>query len=342
MVKISARQADAFVKSPDPNVHAFLVYGPDSGLVNERAYTLLSASGADLNDPFCAVTLRGDELAKQPTRLFDEASAISLGGGLRVVRAQGVSESVADSMANIFERSLENLFIVLEAGDLGPRSRLRRLFEGADGGAALPCYVDDDISRERIIEETLREEGKAIDGTALGYLSSHLGGDRGVARRELEKLLLYLSGEFGPITLQQTVDCIGDESEHVLNDVAVAAGSGRTSDLLRAYDRCVAAGQQDIAILRALSRHLQRLHAVSVARDAGAGVEKAMSDLRPPVFFRDKAGFADQVSKWTTVRLERALNITLNSERSCKSSGMPGDLICGRALFQIAAAARWD
>tara|TARA_A100001037_G_scaffold95909_1_gene87320 strand:- start:13275 stop:14300 length:1026 start_codon:yes stop_codon:yes gene_type:complete len=339
-VKVSARQAEGFTDAPDPNVCAVLVYGPDSGLVNERALRLLQSRGVDLDDPFAAVTLRGDELSKDPGRLYDEATAISLGGGLRVVRAQGVSDSVAESMQFVFERSVENVFIVLEAGNLGPRSRLRRLFEEATLGAALPCYADDDVSRGRVIDGILRDAGREAELPALDYMAARLGGDRGIARRELEKLLLYVIDEEGKITLEQTADCIGDESEHVLDDVATATCTGDMTELSRAYDRCVATGQTDISILRALYRHLQRLHETSIARDRGVDVAKAMSKLRPPVFFKDKAKFSAQVSKWTTVRLEDAMGIVLNAERLCKSTGMPGDLVSERALFQIASATR--
>ncbi len=339
-MKISGRNADSFARNPDPKFCAFLVYGPDSGLVGERALALARSSGADLEDPFAATTLREEDLAGSPGRLFDEASAIPLGGGVRVVRVRGATDRTAEAMSPVLERPLEDAFVVVEAGDLGPRSRLRRLFEDAARAAAVPCYLDDDAARERLIRETLRSGGREIEPSALAYLSPRLSGDRALVRRELDKLALYAWDSHGPVTREMAADCIGDEAEHVLEDVALAAAAGSFSELARAYDRCVAAGQQDVAVLRALARHLQRLHAVSAARDAGGSVEKAMSALRPPVFFKSKAAFAAQVAKWTTVRIEEASDLVLRAERSCKTTGMPGGPICERTLFRIAGAAR--
>ena len=338
-MKISARNAEGFARSPNPDVYAILVYGPDLGLVQERALMLLASTGVKLDDPFSAIILRGDTIAREPGRLLDEATSISFLGGTRIVRVQGATDAINESVAALFERSLENVLIVLEAGELAPRSRLRRLFETAEHGAALACYLDDDFAREEILEGLVRSEGKTIERPALAYLASHLRGDRALARREVEKLLLYTLNDTGHVTLQQSTDCVGDESEHVLDDIAMAVCSGNSLNVSRAYDRCIATGQPEISILRSLARHLLRLHIVSTAHDLGAKLDDAISALRPPVFFKEKAVFTGQAKKWTTVRLQRALDIVLSAERSCKTTHAPGHLICERTLLQVASAA---
>jgi DNA polymerase-3 subunit delta len=338
-VKVNARNAEGFARNPSPGVHAVLIYGPDFGLVQERAVTILASTGVELNDPFSAVTLRGDAIAREPARLLDEATSISFQGGTRIVRVQGATDTICDSVAPLFERSIENVLIVLEAGELGPRSRLRRLFEATEYGAALACYLDDDFERERVLEGYIRDEGKSVEKSALSYLASHLSGDRALARREVEKLLLYTLKDSNEVTLQQSTDCVGDEAEHVLEDIAMAVCSGNTVDVSRAYERCMATGQPEISVLRSLARHLLRLHIVSSARDGGIKLEDALSALRPPVFFKEKAVFVGQTMKWTTVRLQRALDIVLSAERSCKKTHAPGHLICERTLLQITNAA---
>ena len=52
MAEIKSQQADSFVAKPDPAFRTFLFYGPDSGLVSERADTLCAGLGVDLSDPF--------------------------------------------------------------------------------------------------------------------------------------------------------------------------------------------------------------------------------------------------------------------------------------------------
>ena len=51
-MKLSFKQIESFVKSPDPKARAILVYGPDQGLMKERSRIMAKTVNPDLNDPF--------------------------------------------------------------------------------------------------------------------------------------------------------------------------------------------------------------------------------------------------------------------------------------------------
>ena len=78
MVKVTAARVESVLRDPDTPV--LLIYGPDAGLVRERADRAVSATiGAD-DDPFRMVTLSAPDLVKDPARLADEMAAQSLIG----------------------------------------------------------------------------------------------------------------------------------------------------------------------------------------------------------------------------------------------------------------------
>ncbi|MCD8497536.1 MAG: hypothetical protein LRZ85_05310 [Alphaproteobacteria bacterium] len=79
-MKLAFRDIEPFVKKPDPAARVVLVYGPDSGLMKERAALIGKSVVADLNDPFNVAVLNADDLAEDPARLSDEASAMSMMG----------------------------------------------------------------------------------------------------------------------------------------------------------------------------------------------------------------------------------------------------------------------
>jgi DNA polymerase-3 subunit delta len=81
VVALRGREIDAFLARPDPGRPIILLYGPDAGLVRERADALLASAVDDPTDPFSLVRLDGDELAAEPSRLVDEAMTIPLFGG---------------------------------------------------------------------------------------------------------------------------------------------------------------------------------------------------------------------------------------------------------------------
>ena len=72
---------------------------------------------------------------------------------------------------------------------------------------------------------------------------------------------------------------------------------------------------------------------------AGHAPEQVMARLRPPVFQRSRESFRRQMALWPVERLGPALDILTEAELDCKTTGMPDQAICERALMRIAHAA---
>lgn len=343
-MKIAPRAVDGFVKKPADDVIAVLVYGPDDGLVRERAEILTKAVAGSLDDPFRVVALGAGELRDDPARLMDEAQALAFGGGRRVVRLRGASNDHADALATIVEKFSEDpasapALVIAEAGELRPAAKLRKLFESAARAAAVACYLDDGRSLEQVIEETLRAFKMRASADAMAWLCQHLGADRRVTRGELEKLALYCRGQTA-ITLDDCMAVIGDGAVSDLDHAVFAAAGGDFAALDLALARAFREGVSPIAVIRAAMRHMQRLHQVTGAVAAGAPLETAIKSLKPPPFFKVADRFRAQARSWPEAHVRTGLEILSEAELRCKTTGMPDELMCARALMQIAQAGR--
>ncbi len=337
-MKITAGQADRFLRAPDPKVRAVLVYGPDSGLVRERAETIARAVAPDLADPFRVSNLTARQLEDDPARLADEAAALTLTGGRRVVRVGDAGDGLSGLMKTFLAEPVGEALIVLQAGDLSARSPLRKAFEAAELGAALACYRDDRRSLSAVIAAALMDHGLKATPDAMDYLLANLGGDRQLTRRELEKLILYQGQDGGELTLEDAVACIGDSAAITLDDLAFAVGGGELADLERALMRSIEAGSSPVAALRATARHFQRLHMAAGAIASGLSPGDAVKRLRPPVFWKLADRFTAQCRSWSNARLARSLARLLEAETACKATGAPADAIAARALLEVAAS----
>jgi DNA polymerase-3 subunit delta len=339
MVKISSARADAYVRKPDGTIRAVLVYGPDAGLVRERAETLVKSVAGSLDDPFRTREVTLGDLKDDPALLRDEANALSLTGGRRAVRLRNATDSLAPLLEELLaDATAVGALVVIEAGNLASRSTLRTLFEENPAAAAIACYLDDDSTLSDVIEQSLRQRGLSVAPDALEFLTSQLGGDRMITRSELDKLALY-AAERKTVTLEDAEACIGDSSERGIDDLAAALTAGDQALLDRTYARVLHEGANPIQILRLMQRHFERLHYVA-GKAAGGNVDAVMKTLRPPVFFKAVPAFKAALRQWPTERIGQAMELLLKAEMDCKTTGMPSELICGRVLMQIAGAAR--
>ena len=337
-MKIKANRVDAFLRSPDAAVRAVLLYGPDAGLVRERAQALTLTVAGDLSDPFRVAELTGAAIRQDPPTLNDEAAALSLTGGRRVVRVRDAGDEVASVFEDFLTMASGDTLVIVEAGELSPRSKLRRLIEAADNATALPCYMDEGEALGGLIRATLGNDRITVEPDALAFLMANLGSDRMITRHELEKLALY-AGEGGRIVLEDAIACVGDSATLSLQDIALAVANGDQAGLERSLTRAYAENLAPVAILRSVARHFQRLHLTAGHVAAGQSPERAVAALRPPVFFKVKGQFVAQLKRWPPIRLGATLELLTQAEISCKTTGIPAEVICARALMSVASGA---
>lgn len=350
MTTLKGKAIADFVARGAKGIFAVLIYGPDEGLVHERADVLARKIVADFKDPFNYIELSDAELKNDPARLADEAAALSFAGGERVVRLRTAGDVKATAAATNLISALDagrlkaNALVIIEAGDLAKTSGLRKAFEAAKLAVALPCYSDAPGDIRALALEAARAEDLAFEDDALDLLVSLLGEDRGVSRSEVEKLLLMKglksqrSGR-GTITLEDVrismVDGVGDS----LDEAAGAAADGSPPLLARALWKSSAAGASPISLLRALSRSFSRLREAQRHIASGESAAGAMKRLRPPVFFGEERAFAARLNKWPLARLDKALDVLVEAELDAKTTGAPQREIAERAALKLSMMA---
>lgn len=312
-----------------------LVYGPDSGLVKERANTMGKTVVADLNDPFNAVTLTADQLADDPARLSDEAGAISMMGGDRLIRIEDGADKLTILVKEYLENPSESALVIIQADALGPKSSLRKLCESAKNAAAVPCYVEDERDVARVIRETLQQAGLAADPDAVQWLAANISGDRARVRSELEKLITYKGDDKTNVSLADAQAACGAGSAQGLDDLVYAVAGRNAAAAMRSYVLLMEEGVAFIAILRGLQNHFRKLHLVRSHMNEGADMDSAMKTLSPPIFFKQAPMFKAQVNSWNLLVLDQVL-LRLNAlEAQCKQTGMPVETLCAQAILGL-------
>jgi DNA polymerase-3 subunit delta len=336
---VKNHEADRFVAAPPKALLGALVYGPDTGLVQERAEKLARQVVPDLTDPFNVADFNETALLADPARLADEVAAISMMGGRRVVRIRGATNASAEIFETFLSDVKGDALLVVEAGDLAKTAALRKLFEGDGRVAAIGCYPDSARDLADVVRDGLRAEGLSITPDALEDAVSRLGSDRGVTRRELEKLALYAQGR-DKVTIDDVRAVMGDEAEARSEAACDAAGSGDFARLDRELERLWTADVAPAQVIRGAMGHFQKLLMVRESAQRGEPIEVALKKLRPPLHFSRAASFKAQAQRWNSDRLGEALDMLLDAEILTRTTGVPAEAVTGRALMNIAAMAK--
>lgn len=338
MVAIKASGVDAFIARPQADIFAVLVYGPDAGLVAERAEKLARQALGGSDDPFSLVRLDGDEVASDPGRLSDEARTIALFGGKRAIRVRVGGRSVVAGVEGLLGGPAPESLTILEAGDLKKNAPLRALCEKSPKAAALPCYPDEAGARERLIDEETRAAGLTISGEARALLSASLGADRLAAREDVRKLCLYAMGQ-PRIELDDVAAIVAETAEVGMDEAVDAAFAGKASDVAAALKALRATGTPASVTLGAALRHALTLHRLRGQVDEGRSARAVMESSGHAIHFRRKDAVERALGRWRAERLGEAVTRLAEAIATGRKSAALGEAAAERAMLAIAIEA---
>jgi DNA polymerase III subunit delta len=346
MILSKRPDVERFLKGPPAEVRAALIYGRDRGVVRERALQLAKAVTPNLDDPFDVAVLTDGDLDGDGSRLEGELTAISMMGGRRLVRLRlADGKAAADRIAaEAVSRHVDGLlnpdaFFLIEAGNLGRDSGLRKAAEKAAGCAVIPCYEDEVGDIARFVREALAADKVGLNSEALDLFVGRLPKERGVARQEIERLILFLGPGSNIVATAADLDAfLGVEPDASLFDAAADAFGARLGAAQAGLRRAFAEGEAGVAAVRAVSQHLAKLRRTLTLHKSGVGLPEAAK--ASGVFWKQEKEFLRQARAWRLEDLDAVQAETLEADRMCKQSGSPDLLLAERLTLTVAGRAR--
>ena len=339
MVALRGREIDAFLARPDPGRPIILLYGPDAGLVRERADALMASAVDDPSDPFSLVRLDGDELAAEPSRLVDEAMTVPLFGGRRAIRVRAGSRSFASGVDTLAELPLKDCRIVIEAGELRAESPLRKACERAKTAVAIACYPDTERDLAKLIDDELRLSNLRLATDARAVLMSLLGGDRQASRNELRKLALYAYGK-SEISLDDMMTVVSDASELKLDPIVDSAFAGNAAAVESEFAKAMVAGTYPGVIISAALRQAAWLHKSALAVAEGTPVAALLEGGFPRLHFSRKGAVEIALRNFSAARLVGIIDQLATAALDMRKQASLAAAIAQRTLLSIAVNAR--
>ncbi len=335
MVAVPAREAESLVRSGFARFPVILFYGPNEGLVTERADAVARATTG--GDPGNILRMDGDEAAANPERLAEEAHAISMFGGQRAIRIRAGAKGLVEALKPLLSTPPVDARIIVEAGDLKGGAPLRQLIEQAQNAAAAPCYAEEGRDISRLIDEMLEPAGLSITPAARQALEQSLGFDRKRSRMEIEKLVLYAKGL--PKIDVEHVEAVVTDAAAVSADALVDAAFGGRLDAVETEARRLFQDGMVPGVLLGLAlRHAFLLQ--DGQREMAGGLPAAKAAETLTRHFRRRRAIAEQLTRWPEARLDRAVQILGEAALAVRRNAALGEATAIRAFWSLALSVR--
>jgi DNA polymerase III subunit delta len=318
---------------------ACLIFGQDNGQVDDLADSVSKLIVSDLKDAFLVTRMTMAQIKENPSLLNQEAGAMSLIGGRRLIRIMQADNNLTPSLKYFLEEQTTDTFVVISTDNLTPASSLRKLCESHPFVASFACYADEGRNLQEFIVQILSSQGYRADSEAMAYLQTHLGSDRKVSQSELEKLMVYMGGT-KQISFADVSACIGDVSSQSADILILAMAGGKHALVQEKLAGLLQAGQTEVSLIRIVGSYFQKLLLAKSRCLQGETIAQSVAQVVPKLNFKMEPEFKRQLSSWEFKNLVQALCLIEKAEKDCKSSAAVPSVMCAQLFLYLTQACK--
>jgi DNA polymerase-3 subunit delta len=336
-VKASKTSIGSVVDRPDDQIRFYLFHGPDDAQSRALGARLIEALGAS------RFLVSAGAMKSDPASLADEAGAMSLFGGKRVIWIEPAGDEIAAAVEALLETNATESPAVAIAGALRKTSALLKLAEASPHALAFAAYVPEGAEAERMVIDVGRTFGLKIGPPVAARIAASCGNDQAIVAQELRKLALYIGASpQSPRELDhEAIDAVGaDTAEGDFLRLADLALGGELNELADELAKLSPGGTEAIPVVRSLQRRLLMLAPARARVERGERPDAVMASLGKSLFWKDKPVVVKLLTRWQAKdlatlservgRLERELIFGPASQREA----------LGEELLAIGRAAR--
>lgn len=309
-------------------------------MVAARRRDLVAAILGPERDDLRVTQLAAADIRKDAALLDTELKARGFFPGRRIVVVDGGTDGLTKTVDSVVETTTaDDAFLVVTAGMLPARSKLRGLFEKTSGLIALQQFQEAPGPAE--IEALLQDAGMktGVDGNALhslGGIAQSM--DYGSFLQLVETISVFKSDSNDPLTVEEVEKIAPTGQDAEIDRFVDAVAHGRADEIGQILRRLEAGSVNAVSLLIALQRQFRQL---LLASSAPGGPEAGLALIRPPLWGPRKSAMQSLLRRWGLRRIEQAVQVLFDADSKVRSSGnAPAMAVVERCALRLAMMAK--
>ena len=275
----------------------YLLYGKNEGLKAECISEILKKDNGKI------FRYEERELKDETESFYENILSGSLFENNKVIIINRVSDKIYEVIQNLIDRNINNIKIILNAGVLETKSKLRSLFEKNKNLVCIPTYPDNHDTLSRLITFFLKKENISISQQNINLIIEKSNGDRNILNNELNKIKNYSKSK-KKITSTEILKLINLSENYALSELidnCLAKNKSKTINILNENNYNA---EDSIVILRTFLSKAKRILKLATQLDLNKDINKTINSAKPPIFWKEKEIVKVQLEKWKPNKIE--------------------------------------
>lgn len=243
------------------------------------------------------------------------------------------SNKILDLIKEIIESQIEDIKIIIKAGVLEKKSKLRSYFEKEKDVVATPFYEDNYQSLSLIIQNFLRVEKINISNENINLIIERSKGNRTNIYNELEKISSYLRSKKN-INLQDLLKLTNLAEDYNVSELVeqcLSKNVKRTINILNENNQNT---DENILILRSFLGKLKRLKILKINLENTRNIDEVIASAKPPIFWKEKNLVKQQLNNWSLKDIKFLLNTVNDLELIIKKNNQISNYVTNNFILE--------
>ena len=221
----------------------------------------------------------------------------------RSILISRVSDKILKVFEDIEDKKTEDIKIILNASILDKKSKLRSFFEKQKEIVCIPVYNDENYTLSLIANDFFKKNKIQISRETINLLVDRCAGDRINLDTELEKISLFLKDK-NKIKIEEIMTLTNLSENYDISDIADSCLSKNSTKISKILNENNFAEEDCIIIIRTLLAKSKRLKTLLEEILQNKDIDQAISNFKPPIFWKDKTVVKGQIQKWKLKDIE--------------------------------------
>ena len=225
---------------------------------------------------------------------------------LKLIIISRVSEKIVKLIDELLDRKINDVTIVLNAGSLEKKSKLRSIFEKGKKLICVPFYKDDNRTLVQLANNFFKNNKISISQEIVNLIVERSSGDRINLNNELNKISLFLLNK-EKINIDEVIKLTNLAENYSISELADNCLSKNIKKINKIFNENAFSVDDCIIIVRNLLSKTKRLLEIKKINNSNKNIEQVISDYKPPIFWKDKEIVKNQASKWNLKDTEKLI-----------------------------------
>ena len=298
-----------------------LFYGENLGLIDDIKQKIIKKNSRNK-----ILIFDQSDILSNENLFVNEILNISLFEEKKIFFINNTSDKIVKILTSNLN-SLNNNEIFLFSGVLEKKSKLRNFFEIEKNANIVPCYQDSEVTLKHLILKDLKNY-KGLDSFNLNLILSHSNKDRTKLKNEINKIKSFFINKLvNDKDLEKLLNLQENNDFNIIRDSCISGNKIKTNKFLSST---ILDNEKIVLYLASINQRFKKLLEIS---ENNLPAEKAIENVKPPVFWKDKPIIITQAKLWNKEKIIKISNTIYDVELKIKSNSILDKRVIFKKLF---------